>query len=48
LNAMTNSRKQKMKRIVDLLRFVLTLDDEEIIKSTVEAVIEELEEDIDK
>jgi hypothetical protein len=41
-------RKHKMKRILDLLRFVLTLDDQEIIKSTVESVIEELEEDIKK
>ena len=41
-------RKHKIKRILDLLRFVLTLDDQEIIKSTIEAVIEELEEEIRK
>lgn len=40
--------KHKIKRILDLLRFVLTLDDQEIIKSTIESVIEELEEEIRK
>ncbi len=43
---MSASRKFKIKRIIGLLKFVLTLDDEEIIKSTVESVIELLEEDI--
>jgi hypothetical protein len=40
--------KQKLKQIVDLLKFVQTLDDEEIIKSTIESIIELLEEEIDK
>lgn len=40
--------KHKLQHIVELLKFSLTLDDEEIIKSTVESVIEILEEEIDK
>jgi hypothetical protein len=39
-------KQQKLQQIVDLLKFVLSLDDEEIIKSTVESVIELLEEEI--
>jgi hypothetical protein len=38
----------KLKQIVDLLKFSLSLEDEEIIKSTVESVIELLEEEINK
>jgi len=38
------SQKTKIKQIIDLLRFVLTLDDEELIKSTIESVIESLED----
>jgi hypothetical protein len=40
--------KQKLQQALDLLKFVLTLDDEEITKSTIEAVIELLEEEINK
>lgn len=40
------SRTQRIQKIVDLLRFVLTLDDEEIMHSTIESVIELLEEEI--
>jgi len=40
--------KHQLKTIVELLRFALTLDDEEIVKSTVESVVELLEEEIDK
>jgi hypothetical protein len=40
--------KEKLKHIVELLKFVLTLNDEEIIKPTVESVIELLEEEINK
>lgn len=43
-----NVRKQKLIQVVELLKFVLTLDDEEIVKSTVESIIELLEEEIDK
>lgn len=42
------NRKQKIQQIVELLKFVLTLNDEEIIKSTIESVIELLEEEIGK
>lgn len=38
------NKNQKIQQIIDLLKFVLTLDDEEIVKSTVESVIESLEE----
>jgi hypothetical protein len=38
----------KLQQIVDLLKFVLTLDDEEIIKSTIESVVEILEEEMTK
>lgn len=36
--------KSKLKQAKDLLRFVLTLDDEEIIRSTVESVADLLDE----
>lgn len=42
------SKNQKLQQIIDLLRFVLTLDDEEIMQSTIESVIELLEEEIIK
>lgn len=38
--------KHKLEQIVALLKFAMSLDDEEIIKSTVESVIELLEEEI--
>ena len=41
-------RKQKLKQVLELLKFVQTLDDEEIMKSTIESVIELLEEEISK
>ena len=44
---MTNKKDEdnhKLERIVDLLKFALSLDDEEIMRSTVEAVIELLQE----
>lgn len=54
VNAMTKKskgedpRKQKLKQVLELLKFVQTLDDEEIMKSTIESVIELLEEEISK
>ena len=39
-----STKQQKINQVIDLLKFVLSLDDEEIIKSTVESVIEILEE----
>ena len=41
-----NPLKQKLQQIVDLLRFILTIDDEEITRSCLESVIESLEEEI--
>jgi hypothetical protein len=43
-----DENKQKLQKVVGLLKFVLTLDDEEIIKSSIESVIELLEEEINK
>lgn len=40
--------KYKLEQIVELLKFALSLEDHEIIKSTVESVIEILEEEIGK
>ena len=40
--------KERLKKVVELLKFVLTLDDEEIVKSTIESVIELLEEENSK
>ena len=42
------NRNQKLRQITELLKFVLTLDDDEIVKSTIESVIESLEEEISK
>jgi hypothetical protein len=38
----------KLEQVIELLKFALSVDDEEIIKSTVESVIEILEEEIAK
>jgi hypothetical protein len=35
----------KIKQAIELLKFSLSLDDDEIIKSTIESVIEILEEE---
>lgn len=43
-----DSNKHKLEQVIELLKFALSLDDEEIIKSTVESVIEILEEEIGK
>jgi cobalamin biosynthesis protein CobD/CbiB len=42
------TRKERLRRVISLLKFILTLDDEEIMRSTVESVIEMLEDEIDK
>lgn len=47
-NKKDNTDKSKLQHVVELLKFALSLDDEEIIKSTIESVIEILEEEIDK
>jgi len=52
VNTMTNKNngdnKHKLEQVIELLKFALSVDDEEIIKSTVESVIEILEEEISK
>lgn len=53
VNVMKNKKSgegenHKLEQVIALLKFVITLDDEEIIKSTVESVIEILEEEINK
>jgi hypothetical protein len=53
---MTNKESDKQKgidrytleQIIELLKFALSLEDQEIIKSTVESVIEILQEEIGK
>ena len=40
--------KIKLQTVVDILKLVLTLDDEEILKTSIESVIELLEEEINK
>jgi len=40
--------KYKLEQIAELLKFALSLEDHEIIKSTVESIIEILEEEIGK
>jgi hypothetical protein len=35
----------KIKKVIELLKFSLSLNDEEIIRSTIESVIEILEEE---
>jgi hypothetical protein len=47
-NKKDNTDKSKLENVVELLKFALSLDDEEIIKSTIESVIEILQEEIDK
>lgn len=40
------NKKQNLKKVQELLKFILTVDDEEIVRSTIESVIEILEEEI--
>ena len=47
-NKPDDDSKQKLQQAVGLLKFVLTLDDAEITQSTIESVIELLEEEISK
>lgn len=41
-----NNDTHKLKQVIELLKFALSLDDDEIMKSTIESVIEILEEEI--
>jgi len=38
------NKKQKIQKVIDLLRFILFIDDPEITRSSIESIIEELEE----
>jgi hypothetical protein len=38
------TRKEKLKQLIEMLKFALTTEDDEIIQSTIESVIETLEE----
>lgn len=40
--------KNKLTQVIDLLKLILILDDKEISKSTIESIIELLEEEISK
>ena len=40
------TRKQRLQKIIDLLKFVLTLEDDELFRSSVESVIDLLEDEI--
>ncbi len=44
---MTKKKKKniKIEQVIELLKFSLSLEDEEIIRSTIESVIEILEEE---
>lgn len=42
------ARSQRLQPLADLLKFVLTLDDKEIIKAAIESVIESIEDEITK
>jgi len=39
-------KKSKLEHLVKILKFLLTIDDLELLKSSIESVIEELEEEI--
>jgi hypothetical protein len=39
-----SSDKYKIQRMINLLKFILTVDDEEIKRSSIESIIESLEE----
>lgn len=44
----SNSKDEQLKKAVELLRFILSFEDEEIKNSAIESVIELLEEEINK
>jgi hypothetical protein len=41
-------RQRNLKKVLELLKFSLSLNDEEIIRSTIESVLEILEEEAKK
>ena len=40
-----STKSQKLEQIIKLLKFIITLDDMEIIKATIESIVEILEEE---
>lgn len=44
MNKLTSKTNEKLKQIIELLKFISSTDDEEIIKSTIESIIEQIEE----
>jgi len=47
-NMSNDKDNHQLKQVIELLIFALSLDDNEIIRSTVESVIEILQEEINK
>ena len=43
---MPNVSKEKLINTIKLLKFLLTIDDSYVIKSTIESIIESLEDEI--
>jgi len=41
---MNSDKQHKMQRVIKLLKFVMTVDDKEVIEAVIESVIETLEE----
>ncbi len=44
---MTMTKKEKVKQVIEIIKFILTTDDPDIIKPSLESVIETLEEVLD-
>lgn len=42
-----DDKNTKIKKVIKILNFILTLDDEEVIKSSIESVVEMLEEEVE-
>lgn len=38
--------KQKLLQIIALLKFIVDLDDLEVVRSTINSIVEQLEEDV--
>jgi len=46
--ATKSSKNTKIKKTIKILKFLLTIDDMEVIKSSIESIIEMLEEEINQ
>lgn len=42
-----SAKDLKIKKVIKILKFLLSIDDMEVIKSSMESVVESLEEEID-